>query len=301
MLEVLATIIVILIMIFLGYFLKRVDILNEKDIDVLNKLVIYAALPCLVFSSLYLADLSNIGTFIIMPVINIIIGIILGIIIFSLLSIKKYSKKAKWSIIVPIVIGNTGFLGFPIILGIFGQVALIKAIFYDMGTLIMFLALSIILMANFGGTLKVVIKRILAFPPLWATILGISFNFLNIPIGGIIEETLGYLAAATIPIIMISLGLSLKFDGLKDNLKVLSLGSATILLISPLFAFIIVNLLGFSGMVYNVAIVEAGMPSAMLALVLALNYKLDSNLVSDFLIFSTIFSLITLPIIIGIL
>jgi len=301
MAEVLSTIVVILIMIFLGYFLKRISLLNISDIDVLNKLVINVALPCLVFYSLYSADLSKISSFAIMPVISIIVGIISGLIVFITLSLKKYSKKEKWSVITPVVIGNTGFLGFPIILGVFGQTALIKAIFYDIGTLIMFLSLSILLMANFGGTLKVIVKRILGFPPLWATILGISFNFLNIPIGGVLEEVVGYLAAVTIPIIMISLGVSLRFDGLKNNLKVISLGTVVKLLIAPTIAFILVNLLGLSGMEYTIAIVEAAMPSAMLTLVLALNYNLDYNLASDYVVVTTIFSLITLPIIMGIL
>ncbi|MCL2687697.1 MAG: AEC family transporter, partial [Methanobrevibacter sp.] len=248
MAEVLTTIIVILIIIFLGYFLKRINLLNISDMDVLNKLVINVALPCLVFYSLYSADLSKITSFAVMPLISIIVGTISGLIVFTILSLKKYSKKEKWSVIVPVVIGNTGFLGFPIVLGVFGQTALIKAIFYDIGTLIMFLSLSIILMVNFGGTIKVIVKRILGFPPLWATILGISFNFLNIPMGAVFEEVVGYLATATIPLIMISLGVSLRFDGIKNNLKVLGLGTVVKLLIAPTIAFILVNLLGLSGM-----------------------------------------------------
>lgn len=301
MADVLSTIIAILVMIFLGYFLKRIDLLNTKDIDVLNKLVINVAMPCLIFSSLYVADLSNINTLVVMPAISITIGAISGLIVFLILTFKGYSKKKKWGAIVPVVLGNTAFLGFPMVLGVFGQTALIKAIFYDIGTLIMFLSLSIILMINFGGTIKEVIKRILGFPALWACVLGISFNLLNIPIGVIATNVIGYLAAAAIPVIMISLGVSLQFKGLLRNLKVASLDTTVKLFISPLLAFIIVNFLGLSGMENTVPIVQAAMPSGMLTLVLAVTYKLDFNLTADCAIVTTIFSLITLPIIIGIL
>lgn len=297
----LSTIIVILIMIFLGYFLKRINLLNTKDIDVLNKLVINVAMPCLIFSSLYVADLSNITNLAVMPMITLIVGAISGLMVFIVLTFKGYSKKQKWSVIVPVAIGNTAFLGFPMVLGVFGQTGLIRAIFSDMGTLIMFLSLSIILMANFGGTFKEVIKRILSFPVLWAVILGVSFNLFNIPIGGIATDVIGYLAAAAIPIIMISLGISLQFEGFLRNLKEAGLAVIVKLFLAPLIAFIIVNLLGISGMGYTIAIVEAAMPSGMLTLVLAINYKLDFKLSADCAIVTTIFSLITLPIIIGII
>lgn len=299
--DALSIIVVILIMIFLGYFLKRINLLNIENIDVLNKVTINVAMPCLIFSSLYAADLSNINNLAIMPLISLSVGAISAIIVFIVLKMKGFPKKSLWGAIIPVAIGNTAFLGFPMVLGVFGQFNLLKAIFYDMGTLIMFLSLSIILMINFGGTLKEVAKKILSFPVLWVVILGISFNVLNIPIGTIADDVIGYLAASAIPIIMISLGLSLRFKGLKKNLKVAGLAVFVKLLIAPIIALIIVTLLGLSGMEYTIAIVEAAMPSGMLTLVLAVTYKLDFEIAADCSIFTTIFSLLTLPIIIGIL
>jgi len=301
MADALSTIFVILIMIFLGYFLKRIDLLNTKDIEVLNKLVINVAMPCLIFSSLYSADLSDITTLAIIPLVSVAVGAISGLIVFIILTYKDYPEKRKWAAVVPVVIGNTAFLGFPVVLGIFGQTALIRAIFYDMGTLISFLSLSIILMINFGGTFKEVIKRILSFPVLWAVIIGISFNLLNISIGGIATDVIGYLAAAAIPVIMISLGVSLRFKGLLRNLKIAGLDVIVKLLIAPIIALALVTAIGLSGIESTVAIAEAAMPSGMLTLVLAIIYKLDFNLAADCAIVTTIFSLITLPIIIGIL
>lgn len=299
--DVLSTIIVILVMIFLGYFLKRINLLNIKDIDVLNKIAINVAMPCLIFSSLYGVDLSNISDLGILPIISLSVGAISGLIVFTILKMKGFSKKRLWGAVIPVAIGNTAFLGFPMVLGVFGQTGLLRAIFYDMGTLIMFLSLSVILMINFGGTLKDVIKRILSFPVLWAVILGICFNMLNIPIGVIANNVIGYLAAAAIPIIMISLGLSLQFKGLKKNLKFAGLDVIVKLLIAPIIAFILVTLVGLSNMEYIIAIIESAMPSGMLTLILAVNYKLDFNIAADCVIFTTIFSLITFPIVIGIL
>ncbi len=47
------TIISIVLMIGLGYFLKRIDFLSEKDIDPLNKIVMYILMPCMIFFFLH--------------------------------------------------------------------------------------------------------------------------------------------------------------------------------------------------------------------------------------------------------
>lgn len=73
------------------------------------------------------------------------------------------------------------------------------------------------------------------------------------------------------------------------------------LVIFPLIAFIIVNILGLAGLQYTIAVVEAAMPSGMLSLVLAISYNLDSELTSDCILINTVISLITLPIIVMIL
>ena len=50
------TILSIVLMIALGYFLKRIDFISVNDVDVLNNIVIYILLPCMIFSALYSAD-----------------------------------------------------------------------------------------------------------------------------------------------------------------------------------------------------------------------------------------------------
>ncbi|MDR0901072.1 MAG: AEC family transporter [Methanobrevibacter sp.] len=295
------TIIAVLVMIFLGYFLKRIELLKTADVETLNKIVINIAMPCLIFSSLYLADLSIIADLAILPLIGIIVGFSCGLIAYIILTLKKYPKKKKWSILLPIILGNTAFLGFPLILGVFGSEGLIRAIFYDMASLITFLSLSIILIFNFDGKFKDAIKRVLSFPILWAVILGLILNFLSIPIGDLAITIIDYLAAAAIPLIMISLGLSLHFEGFKYHLKIATIATIIKLMIGPIIAMSIAILFGLTGMEFTIAIVEAGMPSGMLTLVLAIDHDLDFRLTADCALITTVFSLITLPIIMALL
>ena len=56
--EIAITILSIILMIGLGYFLKKIDFLSEDAVDPLNKLVMYILLPCMIFSAISTADLT---------------------------------------------------------------------------------------------------------------------------------------------------------------------------------------------------------------------------------------------------
>ena len=211
------TILSIIIMIALGYILKRIDFLSEKDVDPLNKIVINILLPCMIFSALYGADLSLMPKLGILPFVILASSFLTGIVSFIILKKLGYDDKKLWSVLVTVMIANTAFMGYPVNLGIFGHEGFLRAIFCDIATMCIFLILSFVLVLKFGGTLKKAIRKILLFPPLWGIILGLTFNLLSIPIGPVLDKTINYLADGTIPLIMLSLGLSINLEGLSRS------------------------------------------------------------------------------------
>lgn len=295
------TIISIVLMIGLGYFLKRIDFLSEKDIDPLNKIVMYILMPCMIFSALYSADMSLLPTLGILPFVILTESIGSGVISYIVLKRLHYDDKKIWSVLVTVMIANTAFMGYPVNLGVYGHPGFLRAIFCDLATTCMFLLLSFVLVLKFGGTVKRAFREILLFPPLWAVVLGISFNLLNIPIGPVLDKTVNYLADGAIPLIMISLGLSIELGGLARSKAMVIFTSIVKLGVFPLIALIVVSLLGLTGLQHDVGIIEAAMPSGMLSLLLAITYKLDYELTSDCILINTVISLITLPIIMTLL
>ena len=295
------TILSIVLMICVGYVLKRIDFLSEKDIGSLNNIVVYVLMPCMIFYALYSADMSLLPVLGILPFVIFIASIGSGVISYIVLKRLHYDDKKLWSVLVTVMIANTAFMGYPVNLGVFGNSGFLRAIFCDLATTCMFLILSFVLMLKFGGTVKTALKKILLFPPLWAVVLGISFNLLNIPIGPVLDKTIGYLGDGAIPLIMISLGLSINLDGLTRSKSMVIFTSIIKLAVFPLIAFVVVSLLGLADLQHDIGIIEAAMPSGMLSLVLAITYKLDYELTSDCILINTVISLITLPIIMSLL
>lgn len=282
-------------MILIGVLSKRIGLLKEEDVETLNNIVLNIALPCMIFNALYTADVSLLPRLSILTVHMLITSLIVGILTYLLLKFLGWNKKKIWSIVTVVVLGNTGFLGYPITQGLYGNAGLIRAVFCDCSTSIIFVALSFILILIFDGDIKAAIKKILTFIPLWAIVLGIVFNVFNIPISSVGSTVVGYLADATIPLIMISLGLSLKLEGLKNHFKEVTLASLIKLVIYPLIGLGVLSLLNITGFEHTIGFIETTMSSAMLGLVIAITYKLDWELTSDCIFTSTLFALVTIP------
>ena len=291
----------IVIMIGLGYFLKRIDFLSEKDIDPFNKIVMYILMPCMIFHAIYAADLSQIPKLGILPFIILASSFVTGIVSYFILKQLKFDDVTLWSVLVTVMIANTAFMGYPVTLGIYGNAGFLRAIFCDMATLCTFLLLSFVLILRFGGTVKTAVRKIALFPPLWAVVLGLGFNILGIPIGPVVDNTVNYLGQGAIPLIMIALGLSINFEALSRSRSMIVFTSIMKLALFPFVAFLIVSWLGLVNLEHSVSIVEAAMPSGMMSLLLAITYKLDYELTSDCILINTVISLITLPVIIMLL
>lgn len=292
------TILSIILMIAIGYVLKRIDFLSDDDVPTLNNIVIYILLPCMIFSALYSADLSLLPKLGTLPFIILASSFITGIISYFILKRLKLPDIQLWSVLVTVMIANTAFMGYPINLGIYGHEGFLRAIFCDIATLITFLLLSFVLVLKFGGSVRTAVKKIVFFPSLWAIVLGIILNLLNIPIGPVLDNTIRYLGDGAIPLIMLSLGISIDLAGIKRSKAMIIFTSIMKLAFFPLMAFLIVSFLGFSGLDFKVSIIEAAMPSGMMSLILAISYKLDYELTSDCILINTVISLVTLPLII---
>ncbi|MBO7719666.1 MAG: AEC family transporter [Methanosphaera sp.] len=286
-------------MILVGLMLKRLSILDSSDSTLLTRIVLNISLPALIFVNLSKADIS--GDMLILPVIGLLLSFILLSAAYFYCRLRNYSKKTTWTIMIASSMMNTGFIGFPVSLGVFGNEGFLHAIFYDLSTTILFIVYGMILVKEFGGDRNDILRQSLKFIPLWAVVFAVIFNVFNLPIFDLAGSILGYFADSTIPLIMLSLGLTIDFNAIGRSIGDSLFVSFVKLVLSPCIICMILSLLHITGMTFNVAILEAGMSTAMNALVLAITYDLDVKLMSSLIFTNVILSLFTLTAIISFL
>ena len=280
------------IMIMVGLFLKHFNFLDSSDSQVLNKIVVNIALPCLIFINLSKATINP--EVMVLPVTAIFLVFMTAVMAYIYSRFRKYSKSTTWTIILASSMMNTAFIGYPVIMGVLGNEGFISSIFYDMAMALMFVLYAMILVGVFGGNKRQVIRDGLTFMPLWAVLFALIFNFFNIELGYVLETSLGYLSQATIPLIMLSLGLTLDLNSVKSNISDTAFILFTRLLFAPILILIIYKALDIQSLIYHVAVLDSAMPIAMNCLVLSINYDLDNELMASAIFLSTILCVVTL-------
>ena len=303
---------VIVSLISIGYISKYLGILREEDRSVLNNVVVYIAMPSTVFLTILKnVSLEELPLFIKLPILIFFIFTLCGIVGYILGRYLKLERRSIGGLILVCALGNTGFLGYPVIYGFYGDPGLVRAIFCDMGSVIASLLIGTFVGITFGEGIKgegntpiYIIKRLLRFPPFIACILSILFIILGIGLEDIptfLVDTLNYLSKATVPLIMISLGLSLSPSSTKFGIKYGIIALLVRMGVAPLLAAILSMMFLLEGLERNVLILQSAMPSAMMSLVFSLLYRLDIKLVASACFITTITSLVFLPILKGML
>ncbi|CAB3288353.1 Auxin efflux carrier [Methanocaldococcus lauensis] len=293
-------VLIILTLIMVGYISKVLNILNEEHAKILNSIVIYFAMPSTIFLTIIKNVSSNqILNFLKLPIIIFISFMLVGLLSYLLGKyIFKLDDKKLGGLILVSMLGNTGFLGYPVILGMFGEIGLARAIFCDLGSVFATMLLGTYVGIRFGKSKnKSVLKEMIKFPPLLTGILSIIliiFNFNLNYLPNFLLKSLNYLSSATVPLIMMSLGLSLSPKSLKFGIFWGLIASLFRFIISPTLSFTLSEIINIKGLDRNVLLVESSMPSAMMSLVLGTLYELDVKLIASSIFITTTLSLLVI-------
>lgn len=283
----------VIIIIGLGWFFKRTGFLPENSVDIFNRIIIYVSLPALIFLAVQQTDISlSVTKF---PLYAAIVMLVCLALSFGLGKLLKLKNSLLGAFLITAAIGNTGYIGFPLTIGLFGQSELVKSIFYDFGTVVVLFTIGIMIAGYFGDPEHKmnVVKEFATFPSVIALVLGLVCNPLTLPHFAV--TTLEYLSLANVPLVMLTVGLTLESKAIGRYAAPLAAMLAAKLLISPVIAFLAGTAGGLSGTNLGIIVLEASMPAVMLSLVVGLKYKLDVEFISLAIVVSIIASLVTIP------
>lgn len=194
---------------------------------------------------------------------------------------------------------NATYMGLPVLESALGPWARSVAVQYDLFACTpLLLSVGVMIAAHYGG---VQVKghpalALLRVPPLWAALIGIALNLGEVPLPLVLGGLLDMLAGSVVPLMLFSLGLGLRWaaGGWSHLPQVLPV-VAIQLVITPLLVWGASSLLGMSGPVQTAVVLEAGMPSMVLGIVLCDRYRLDTSLYAMAVTLTTALSLFTLP------
>ena len=213
-------------------------------------------------------------------------------------SVESWSKPAQGSFLLSAMVGNTGYLGFPVTLALVGEKYFGWALFYDMlGSAIGAYGLGVVVAARFGTQVKSIwqlVRAILYNPALWS--LGLGLGFRQIPLPEVAERSLQGFAWSVIALSLILIGMRLSQLDSWNRLGQVSVSLGIKMLLVPLVLGIVLVQLGITGAPQLVIVLQMGMPPAFATLVLAEVFDLERDFAVTALAVGSIGLLLTLPI-----
>ncbi|SJZ80683.1 hypothetical protein SAMN02745126_02367 [Enhydrobacter aerosaccus] len=285
----------------LGALLRHFNPAMEQTRRSMNQLVLYVFLPALVFRTVMDSHLDLL--FLEIPAAaatGVLACLVVGFLVFHFLPIPGPTKGAM---MLGSAFGNVTYLGLPVLLGVFpaktGQVSEVSVLF-EVTKSSLNLTLGAMIAIAYGSQEPITFRKTaleaLKLPPLWALALAIVWKVSGIPCPDIVMNTAAILAVAVSGIMMLSLGMALKFTPTR-MMALAAPVSAIKLLVSPLIVLFAAAPIGLSGIYANAAVLEAAMPSQLLSFIIAGKFKLDEETLAFVIMVDTILAFVTLPLV----
>lgn len=196
-------------------------------------------------------------------------------------------------------LGNTSFVGLPMIEAYYGREWLGVGILADqLGTFMTLATLGILvatLYSSGNASPRQMVQKIIFFPPFQALLLAIILRPVPFPDWAV--AVLRKLSDTITPLALASVGFQLRFTSLAGLRTRLALGLGYKLLLGPLLiAALYLGLFGLRGTTIQVTIFEAAMAPMITAGIIAMDHELDPPLVTMMLGIGIPLSFATLPV-----
>jgi len=293
--------------IFLGWFFKQLKIFKESDISAIRKLVIKVTVPFIIFRNLYHADINDVSQLLPASTAFILISVMFTTAVY--LSRKTVSDDITTSnsYCITTFMGNYGYLGWGVLYYFYGDLGFTRAVFFTVLFWPVFLILGFILSVLLSGkdlnrnSMKLIVPALRgnALTPIVVVIIALSMNYFKIPIPVWFSKSVDSFASITIPAILFSVGLSFSVFIKKVHLKAVFFGTVLRVVTGIVFGIVAVFI---TSLLFNVdettkkvILLESVMPSAAISPFFSDFIQSEKEVVSGILTFSTIVSLVTLP------
>lgn len=286
----------ILSMLALGLLFQRLRVFPDSAAEVLNKVVLYVCLPAAV---LRYAPRLELGPEVL--AVAAVPWLLVGATVLAVSGLTRWLRLRRDEhavLLLCVALGNTSFLGYPLVRALLGEAALPYAVIYDQfGAFLILSTFGLYVLARYGGdaepTPRDMLRRVATFPPFLAMLFGLTLMPAEPP--SWIAGGLQRLAEALLPLVVLAIGLGLKLKMPRDELKPLAAGLALKLALMPALALGLAALLRLDGVQHDTVVLESAMPPMVTAAALAISHRLAPGLASAMVGYGILLSLATLP------
>lgn len=293
---------VLFILMGFGFVGNKTKLINKEGSKVMSDIVLYFVTPCLIINSFanMKSDAEHLGGLI---VCFIAFFLIMAATIALVHIIFRGKDEKKMRVLrFAVVFSNTGYMGIPLQQAVLGD----EGVFYGSVCVGMFniLVWTYGIVCSSGSIKNMSVKKLIFNPGLLAVITGLIIFLFSLPVSDYlppVSKTLEYMADLNTPVAMMVIGFNLANSNIMASLKSKStyLVAFLRLILVPVVSLFVLLLCGLKGTILVSIVIAASAPVAAVTTVFAIKYDNDVNTSVNLVAFTTLLSILTMPVIVA--
>lgn len=298
---VLNTVTPVFVLLLAGYAAVKTGVLNTIVIDGLMRFSTHIAVPCLLFSATSTIDFGTAYDWRIMLSYFGTISICFGLAVF--ISRKRFSRRPGEAVAVGFsaMYSNLLLLGVPIVDRAFDEQALAIAIaIVSLNAPICYLV-GIVVMESaradgrtYADTASTVVKSMFKNTLMIGIISGFLVNLSGLALPQFLTVSVDMMSATALPCALFALGGLLSRYALAEQVAESSVLSVISLILCPMLAYLLCNLIGVSEASRNIVVLLAAIPPGLNAYLFASMYSRGVSTASSNVLIGTVLSMFTI-------
>ncbi|MCC8140300.1 MAG: AEC family transporter [Lachnospiraceae bacterium] len=284
------------LLILLGMGARSLHLLTDTELKHVNRAIFTVMFPLMMFYNIYSSDLSGsfdpgyIGFGVVMTLIVHFLGMGVALIV-------EKDNRSRGALIQGIYRGNVVLMGLPIMINLMGEEA--RGLTAVMVAVIVpcYNILAVITLEVFRGgkpDIRDMGRRIVTNPLIIGAVLGILANLAGLKLPSLIEEPLGDVSSAATVVALLVMGASFHVSSVRENLRNLIIGVLGKLVLSPALALLAGYAIGLRGIPLALLLIIFGAPCAVSGYTMAQQMDSNGELAAGCLIFTSLFSCVTI-------
>ena len=279
----------------IGWFLKKKNIITEEGKKVITDLVIDLLLPCNIICAFNIPmDSSILVRGIQVLVISLLLQLFCALISATCYNRMEPGKRAV--IQYATVCSNAGFLGNPVVEGLYGSLGLLYASIYLIPQRIVMWSAGVSYFAK-SPSKKEVFKKVITHPCIVAVGIGLVVMLTQVQLPTFVEKTLSSIGGCTTAMTMLLIGTIMAGADWKTLVCRTNVWFAAVRLIGiPLVVLVACVMMGVDATAAGVCTVLAAMPAGSTTAILAARYHVAEEFAGKCVVFTTILSMVAIPV-----
>ncbi|MGI6000996.1 MAG: AEC family transporter [Candidatus Merdisoma sp.] len=283
------------LMILIGAGLRKIQIVTTEGRRSMTNLVVNLVLPCNILYAFSNADASAFRSMLVVVVMAFLIQLVWYLL--SKVLWRDMQGNRRGVMRYAFQFSNCGYLGNPVIEGLYGAQGLVYASVFLLPVRLFMWSVGLECFQEEAGSFRKTIRRALTHPCVLATILGVVWMFFPIKLPDFLYNTISGFNQCLTPLTMLVIGFIMAETDLRKMFcKDLFVITALRLLIQPMLVLAVCRLLNLETLVAEVVTVLVSMPVANTTALLASQHDCDYTFASNVVVFTTLVSMITIPI-----